>query len=259
MRLSSEAIERSVNSGEDRDTLSRRATAVRHARRRLHALPAWRVREPRARSTRRARRSRRASGRRSRCGRRRPAWDTALRVGSESVVCDLPVDAAFAQALCARADVVLESFRPGVAARLSIGPDDVPGTTVYCSITGFGDDTAHRLRAGHDINYLGWSGVLEDTAPGLPPIQIADLAAGALGAVTQILAALLERAQHGDRPARRRLDDPRLARPRCASPRRRACASPSDRRSRVLPDLRDRRRAPRHGRRAGAEVLPPSL
>ena len=65
MRLSSEAIERSVNAREDRDTLSRRATAVRHARRRLHALPAGRVREPRARSTRRPRRSRRASRRRS--------------------------------------------------------------------------------------------------------------------------------------------------------------------------------------------------
>ena len=71
---------------------------------------------------------------------------------------------------------------------------------MYCSITGFGDDTTHRLRAGHDVNYLGWAGVLEDTAPGLPPIQIADLAAGALGAVTRILAALLERAGTGTGP-----------------------------------------------------------
>ena len=125
------------------------------------------------------------------------AWDTALRAGSESVVCDLPGDAPFAQALCAKADVVLEGFRPGVAARLGIGPDDVPTTTVYCSITGFGDDPRHRLRAGHDLNYLGWAGVLDDTAPGLPPIQIADLAAGALGTVTQVLAALVERAQTG--------------------------------------------------------------
>ena len=125
------------------------------------------------------------------------AWDTALREGSESVVCDLPSDAAFAQALCARADVVLEGFRPGVAARLGIGPEDVPPTTVYCSISGFGDDPRHRLRAGHDLNYLGWAGVLEDTSPGLPPIQVADLAAGALGATAQVLAALLERARTG--------------------------------------------------------------
>jgi alpha-methylacyl-CoA racemase len=125
------------------------------------------------------------------------AWDTALRAGSESVVCDLPSDAAFARALCARADVVLEGFRPGVAARLGIGPEDVPPTTVYCSISGFGDDPQHRLRAGHDLNYLGWAGVLEDTSPGLPPIQVADLAAGALGATAQVLAALLERTRTG--------------------------------------------------------------
>jgi len=125
------------------------------------------------------------------------AWDTALRAGSESVVCELPADAGFARALCARADVVLEGFRPDVAARLGVGPDDVPHTTVYCSITGFGDEPRHRARAGHDLNYLGWAGVLEDTAPGLPPIQIADLAAGALGAVTQVLAALLERERTG--------------------------------------------------------------
>lgn len=125
------------------------------------------------------------------------AWDTELRTGTESVVCDLKLHAAFARALCARADVVLEGFRPGVAERLGIGPDDVPASTVYCSVTGFGDDDAHRTRAGHDVNYLGWAGVLEDTAPTLPPVQVADLAAGALGAVTQVLAALIERARTG--------------------------------------------------------------
>lgn len=124
-------------------------------------------------------------------------WDTALRAGAESVTCELPSDAAFARALCSRADIVLEGFRPGVAARLGVGPNDVPQTTIYCSVTGFGDSDAYRHRAGHDVNYLGWSGVLEDTAPGLPPIQVADIAAGALGAVTQILAALLERARTG--------------------------------------------------------------
>ena len=129
------------------------------------------------------------------------AWDMALRAGSESVVCDLPADAAFARALCSRADVVLEGFRPGVATRLGIGPDDVPATAVYCSITGFGDDPEHRLRAGHDLNYLGWAGALEDTSPGLPPIQVADLAAGALGSTsaarTCVVAALVERARTG--------------------------------------------------------------
>ena len=125
------------------------------------------------------------------------SWDARLRAGSESVVCDLKAEPGLAQALCARADVVLEGFRPGVAARLGIGPDDVPETVVYCSITGFGADGRHVARAGHDVNYLGWAGALEDTAPALPPIQIADLAAGALGAVTRVLAALLERARTG--------------------------------------------------------------
>lgn len=122
-----------------------------------------------------------------------PAWDDALRAGTESVACDLPAEAAFALALCEQADVVLESFRPGVAAQLGIGPDDVPDSVVYCSITGFGPAGDHAGRAGHDLNYLGWAGVLEDTAPELPPVQVADLAAGGLGAVTYVLAALLER------------------------------------------------------------------
>lgn len=125
------------------------------------------------------------------------AWDEALRAGTESVVCDLKLEPELARALCARADVVLEGFRPGVAERLGIGPDDVPDTVVYCSITGFGHDESHRTRAGHDVNYLGWAGVLEDTAPGVPPVQVADLAGGALGAVTHVLAALLERHRTG--------------------------------------------------------------
>jgi alpha-methylacyl-CoA racemase len=126
-----------------------------------------------------------------------PAWHGALNAGSESVVCDLKAEPELGRTLCARADVVLESFRPGVTARLGVGPQDLPDTVVYCSITGFGADGPHSQRAGHDVNYLGWAGVLEDTAPGLPPVQVADLAAGALGAVTEILAALLERERTG--------------------------------------------------------------
>ncbi len=126
-----------------------------------------------------------------------PQWDTALRRGKESVVCNLKADAAFARDLCARADVVLEGFRPGVASRLGIGPGDLPASVVYCSITGFGPGDRHTQRAGHDLNYLGWAGALEDT-PSCPPLQIADLAAGALGAVTEVLAALVRRGYTGD-------------------------------------------------------------
>jgi len=126
-----------------------------------------------------------------------PAWDAALRAGKESLELDLKPDPAPALELMREADVVLESFRPGVASRLGIGPERVPERTVYCSITGFGLGGRHEQRAGHDLNYLGWAGALWDTAPALPPVQIADLAAGGLVAVTKILAALLERERTG--------------------------------------------------------------
>jgi crotonobetainyl-CoA:carnitine CoA-transferase CaiB-like acyl-CoA transferase len=122
-----------------------------------------------------------------------PAWDAALNAGKESVVCDLKSEDGrrLAQALLTRADIVLEGFRPGVAERLGVGPGDARPDAVYCSITGFGAGGRHEQRAAHDLNYLGWAGALADTAPGLPPLQIADLAAGGLGAVTEILAALI--------------------------------------------------------------------
>ena len=126
-----------------------------------------------------------------------PAWDAALRAGKESLEVDLKRDPEPALGLLREADVVLESFRPGVASRLGIGPEHAPERAVYCSITGFGLGGRHEQRAGHDLNYLGWAGVLWDTAPAWPPVQIADLAAGALGAVTKILAALLERGRMG--------------------------------------------------------------
>jgi len=92
------------------------------------------------------------------------------------------------------ADVVLEGFRPGVWERLGV---ELPETTVLCSITGFGADGPRAQQAGHDLNYLGYAGALADTAPALPPVQVADLAAGAQAAVIEILAALIERARTG--------------------------------------------------------------
>jgi alpha-methylacyl-CoA racemase len=126
-----------------------------------------------------------------------PGWDAALNAGKESVACDLKADPEFGWALCSRADVVLDGFRPGVAERLGIGPSRLPDTVVYCSITGFGSTGRHAGRAGHDLNYLGWAGTLADTAPALPPVQIADLGAGALMAVAQTVAALYERERTG--------------------------------------------------------------
>jgi alpha-methylacyl-CoA racemase len=116
-----------------------------------------------------------------------PEWNDALNAGKESVVWE----DGLVRGLLARADVVLESFRPGVSDSLGIGPHDAPERAVYCSITGFGTGGPHEGRAGHDLNYAGWAGALEPTAPSLPPVQTADLAAGALAAVAEILAALL--------------------------------------------------------------------
>jgi alpha-methylacyl-CoA racemase len=126
-----------------------------------------------------------------------PAWHDVLNAGKESITCDLKAEPERARALCAEADVVIEGMRPGVAERLGVGPRDLPDTVVYCSITGFGLGGRHEQRAGHDLNYQGWAGVLADTAPALPPVQVADLAAGALAAVNRILAALLEREKTG--------------------------------------------------------------
>jgi crotonobetainyl-CoA:carnitine CoA-transferase CaiB-like acyl-CoA transferase len=124
-----------------------------------------------------------------------PTWYEALNAGKEVVECDLKGSGlAIAQELCDQADVIFDGFRPGAFERLGLR---APERAVYCAITGFGNDGRHARRAGHDLNYMGWAGALADTAPGIPPVQVADLAAGALGAVVEILAALLERQQTG--------------------------------------------------------------
>jgi crotonobetainyl-CoA:carnitine CoA-transferase CaiB-like acyl-CoA transferase len=118
-----------------------------------------------------------------------PDWHDAINAGKESVVADLktPEGLALANGICARADVALDGFRPGVLERLGVV---VPETAVLCAITGFGAGNRHERRAGHDVNYLGWAGVLADTAPTLAPVQVADLAAGGLYAALEVVAAL---------------------------------------------------------------------
>jgi crotonobetainyl-CoA:carnitine CoA-transferase CaiB-like acyl-CoA transferase len=103
------------------------------------------------------------------------------------------------------ADVLLESFRPGVMDRLGAGyerlREDNP-RLVYCAITGYGQDGPNRDRSGHDMNYLGLNGILGLTGEaGGPPVQaaaqIADLGGGALMAAVGILIALRERERSG--------------------------------------------------------------
>lgn len=103
------------------------------------------------------------------------------------------------------ADVLLESFRPGVMDRLGLGYDVLKARNprlVYCAVTGYGQDGPYRDRAGHDINYLATAGVLSqigtaDGQPALPNLQIADLLGGAMGGVMGILAALVDRHRTG--------------------------------------------------------------
>jgi crotonobetainyl-CoA:carnitine CoA-transferase CaiB-like acyl-CoA transferase len=116
-----------------------------------------------------------------------PGWYAALNDGKEIVDWDAKRDPA--PAVLATADVVLEGFRPGVFERLNAA---TAPHAIVCSITGFGADGPRAQQAGHDLNYLGYAGVLADTAPAMPPVQLADLAAGGQAAVIEILAALLE-------------------------------------------------------------------
>jgi crotonobetainyl-CoA:carnitine CoA-transferase CaiB-like acyl-CoA transferase len=98
------------------------------------------------------------------------------------------------------ADVLIESFRPGVMARLGLGWDTLRSANpalVMCSISGYGQDGPLAHAAGHDINYVGYAGMLDqlagaDGAPIVPNVQIGDLLGGALTAVVGILAALVD-------------------------------------------------------------------
>jgi alpha-methylacyl-CoA racemase len=106
--------------------------------------------------------------------------------------------------LVRQSDVVLEGFRPGRAERLGIGPDtclEANPRLVYCSISGYGQDGPDARRAGHDLTYLARAGVLglnrrPGQSPVLPPVQIADLAAGTNAALA-VCAALVARERTG--------------------------------------------------------------
>ncbi|WP_069805912.1 CaiB/BaiF CoA transferase family protein [Thermogemmatispora onikobensis] len=103
------------------------------------------------------------------------------------------------------ADVLLESFRPGVMARLGLGYEqlrEIRPELIYCAISGYGQDGPYSQRAGHDLNYLGYAGLLhynrdQEGRPVMPPTQLADLAGGGLMAVIGILTALVGRSQTG--------------------------------------------------------------
>lgn len=107
--------------------------------------------------------------------------------------------------LAAETDVIVESFRPGVMDKLGVGYATIAAVNpkiTYCSISGYGQDGPYKDLAGHDINYLGYAGVLDQIGsegghPAIPNFQIADLLGGAMTAAMGILAAVLEAQRTG--------------------------------------------------------------
>lgn len=102
-------------------------------------------------------------------------------------------------------DLLIESFRPGVMDRLGVGYEDlkkVNPAIIYCSSTGFGQTGPYKMRVGHDINYLGYSGILACTGeqtgkPIIPGIPIGDMAGGGIFTAMVILSAIVWRERTG--------------------------------------------------------------
>ena len=145
-----------------------------------------------------------------------PRWeesgDTAafalLNRGKRSVAIDLKdaQERARLAPLLQRADVLVEQFRPGVMARLGLDYETLSAANpklVYCAVTGWGQAGPMKDQAGHDLNYIGETGMLAlggagaDGAPLPPPGLIADIGGGALPAVINILLALREAERTG--------------------------------------------------------------
>jgi crotonobetainyl-CoA:carnitine CoA-transferase CaiB-like acyl-CoA transferase len=132
----------------------------------------------------------------------------SLNRGKRSVRIDLksPAGKDVLLRLARTADVLLESFRPGVMDRLGVGCERLRGENprlVYCAITGYGQDGPARDRSGHDLNYLGLNGILglsgdADGPPVSSAVQIADLGGGAMMAAVGVLTALRERDRSGE-------------------------------------------------------------
>ncbi|MFY9178915.1 MAG: CaiB/BaiF CoA-transferase family protein [Venatoribacter sp.] len=128
--------------------------------------------------------------------------------GKRSITLDLRQGADVEQfkTLVKDADVVLESFRPGVMEKLGCGYDTLKTINpklVYASLTGYGHTGPYASRPGHDLNYLAYAGVLDQTGikgkrPAMSNVQIADLAGGAQNCTIAILAAVMGAKQSGN-------------------------------------------------------------
>lgn len=137
------------------------------------------------------------------------AWAYGAGRGVRRIGIDLkdPAGADACLRIAAGVDVVLEGWRPGVAARLGLGPDAVHAvnpSAVYASLTGYGQDGPYAAWAGHDLNYqavtgaLGAAGRRPDGGPALPGATFADSAGGGMHAALAVCAALVRRAETGE-------------------------------------------------------------
>jgi crotonobetainyl-CoA:carnitine CoA-transferase CaiB-like acyl-CoA transferase len=120
-----------------------------------------------------------------------PGHYAALNRGKRSVALDLktPVGLEACRALIGHADVLLEGFRPGVLARLGLAPTELiaadPGLVVV-SVSGFGQDGPYRDRPAHDLSFQAVAGLLDAGAPSVPPVALADVAAGLFAAIAAL-------------------------------------------------------------------------
>jgi len=130
-----------------------------------------------------------------------------LNRGKQSLALDLKsaAECTKLQPLLKRADILVEQFRPGVMERLGLGYDAVAAINpklVYCSITGYGQSGPRADEAGHDLNYIGHTGLLALNPgpagrPVVPPALVADIGGGTLPAVMNILLGLRQRERTG--------------------------------------------------------------
>jgi len=137
---------------------------------------------------------------------RENAWDVLNR-NRRGISVDLRAEggAEFVRELAQQADVLVEGYRPGVAERLGLGPEDLAAVNpklVYGRMTGWGQEGPMAPRAGHDLNYLALSGGLAHIGragqPPTPPLNlVADFGGGGMLLAMGILAALVERGGSG--------------------------------------------------------------
>jgi crotonobetainyl-CoA:carnitine CoA-transferase CaiB-like acyl-CoA transferase len=134
-----------------------------------------------------------------------PSYEATNR-GKRSIAIDLKraEGRAVLLGLVRRADALVEGFRPGVLDRLGLGWEVLHATNprlVMCSLSGYGQNGPLAQRAGHDINYIAMTGVLDQVRAGgaaaIPNLQMGDLLGGTLSALSMVLTALLSAQRTG--------------------------------------------------------------